>query len=141
MPMLSPLISKPDCDFSRHMRHFLLNWHEFCNIFLKTTENISYFSSIFIGLFLFGKTLSHTQETRQPFGFLIFHPTTTSAELLFTIPHSCSAMSFRTSLFRAASRRMATAAEALDKAATKGPKLPSGNDPSANHGAAHAIGT
>lgn len=50
-------------------------------------------------------------------------------------------MSFRTSLFRAASRRMATAAEAIDKTAAKGPKLPAGNDPSAQHDVAHAIGT
>ncbi|CDF34121.1 unnamed protein product [Chondrus crispus] len=48
-------------------------------------------------------------------------------------------MSFRTSLFRTASRRMNTAAEAIDKTAAKGPKLPAGNDPSASHGAEHAI--
>ncbi|PXF41537.1 hypothetical protein BWQ96_08740 [Gracilariopsis chorda] len=45
--------------------------------------------------------------------------------------------------FRAAprivSRRLSTLAGTIDKSATKGPKLPAGNDPSAAHGPAHAI--
>lgn len=53
-------------------------------------------------------------------------------------------MSFRAALQplrRAATRRLSTspAAEAMDKAATKGPKLPLGNDPAAYHGPEHAV--
>ncbi|CAN8067158.1 unnamed protein product [Agarophyton chilense] len=40
---------------------------------------------------------------------------------------------------RVLSRRLSTLAETIDKNATKGPKLPPGNDPSASHGSHHAL--
>lgn len=57
----------------------------------------------------------------------------------------CVSFGIITMAFRAAprilSRRLSTLAENIDKNAAKGPKLPAGNDPSAAHGPAHAIGT
>lgn len=49
-------------------------------------------------------------------------------------------MASRFGTARTIARRLSSAAEALDKSATKGPKLPKGNDPSAFHSQVHAAG-
>ena len=56
----------------------------------------------------------------------------------FSLLTSLSRMATLTRASRTFARRFSTTAEVLDKNATKGPKLPSGNDPSAFHSKAHA---
>ena len=94
--------------------------------------------------------ICQVQEERESLNLYRREPSSTSSRKLYlknTAPCSIvqlglpmSNMVLR-SAGRVFSRRLATAAEAMDKSATKGPKLPAGNDSSSFHDAGLAVGT
>lgn len=104
-----------------HMLHLFTCFYYF-RIFTTYFHNFFQFSSML--------SLCHTES-----------PLSLTHNTYFPSVPTSIAMASGMRAARTITRRFASAAEALDKSATKGPKLPAGNDPSAYHSKLHAVGT